>query len=80
MIDSDDLVTAVEPTRVIEYQRALQIRIKQRYNCPEIPILTLRAPFVGFSAYVRFQSRARIHTVEILDKRDIDRLLNATPV
>ncbi|EFP11192.1 hypothetical protein CRE_30684 [Caenorhabditis remanei] len=52
----------------------------QKYNCPETEIIQMRAPFLGFSVFVRFQSRARIHTIKIIKDEQIDEILMASPV
>ncbi|CAD6186935.1 unnamed protein product [Caenorhabditis auriculariae] len=44
-------------------RKAVQIRIKQRYNCEEQRITSMKAPFRGFAVFVRFHCRARIHHV-----------------
>lgn len=81
--DLDDLKTAIEfndPNRKEKeepMQRAAQIRIKQRYNCPEEEIVHMRTPFLGFSVFVRFQSRARVHTINIVKGDEIDKILNS---
>ncbi|EYB89367.1 hypothetical protein Y032_0233g3119 [Ancylostoma ceylanicum] len=46
--------------------RALPIRIKSMYNCEEQRLVTMAPPFRGFSAFVRFQCRARLHRVQII--------------
>ncbi|CAP29042.1 Protein CBG09564 [Caenorhabditis briggsae] len=80
--DVDDLKTAIDindckKEKEEPMQRAAQIRIKQRYNCPEQELIQMRAPFLGFSVFVRFQSRARIHTINIVKGDEIDKMLNS---
>ncbi|CAL2045152.1 unnamed protein product [Caenorhabditis brenneri] len=84
--EPDDLQTAIESNDSIRkekeepMQRAAQIRIKQKYNCPEEEITQMRAPFLGFSVFVRFQSRARIHTIKVIKGEEIDKMLLTSPV
>uniref|UniRef100_A0A8R1E4V7 Uncharacterized protein n=1 Tax=Caenorhabditis japonica TaxID=281687 RepID=A0A8R1E4V7_CAEJA len=78
--DTDDLRTAIEKDDPTQMQRAVRIRIKQRYNCPEQFITQMRAPFLGFSAIVRFQSRARMHTIKIIKADAIEKVLTGSPV
>ncbi|CBM41188.1 DUF3501 family protein [Caenorhabditis elegans] len=60
--------------------RASQIRIKQRYNCAEQEVTQMRAPFLGFSVFVRFQSRARAHTIKIINEDEVEQMLASSPV
>uniref|UniRef100_A0A1I7T5U3 Spt5-NGN domain-containing protein n=1 Tax=Caenorhabditis tropicalis TaxID=1561998 RepID=A0A1I7T5U3_9PELO len=82
----EDLMTAIENNESVRkekddpLQRAAQIRIKQKYNCQEEEVTHMRAPFLGFSVFVRFQSRARVHTIKIIKGNDIDNMLMNSPV
>ncbi|KAF1751020.1 hypothetical protein GCK72_017572 [Caenorhabditis remanei] len=85
--EADDVTTAIDSNDSSRKEkeepvmlRAAQIRIKQKYNCPETEIIQMRAPFLGFSVFVRFQSRARIHTIKIIKDEQIDEMLMASPV
>ncbi|CAI2354433.1 unnamed protein product [Caenorhabditis sp. 36 PRJEB53466] len=82
--EPDDLKTAIENPEFSRkddgMQRAAQIRIKQRYNCAEQEITQMRPPFLGFSVFVRFQSRARVHKIKIISGEAIEAIVNGSPV
>ncbi|CAB3411060.1 unnamed protein product [Caenorhabditis bovis] len=72
--EHDDLRTArgnseYELTKAYEMHKAVQIRIKQRYNCEEQLVSILRAPFRGFSVQVRFKCRAKIHPIKLVSRK-----------
>ncbi|VDO90359.1 unnamed protein product [Heligmosomoides polygyrus] len=59
----DDDIEKSEP------HRALPIRIKSMYNCEEQRVVPMAPPFRGFSALVRFQCRAKLHSVERINMK-----------
>ncbi|WKY10371.1 hypothetical protein Q1695_002598 [Nippostrongylus brasiliensis] len=52
--------------------RALPIRIKSMYKCEERRVVPMAPPFRGFSVFVRFQCRARLHNVETIKMKDFN--------
>ncbi|CAJ0935986.1 unnamed protein product, partial [Mesorhabditis belari] len=62
-----------------QFHQAQFIYIKKYYKVPESRVYQLSAPFRGFSAFVRFVCRARVHRVEHVSADEYDSI-PATPI